>query len=164
NINDNTPIFVPASYTFFVTYGSATGTIIGKVSATDGDLGTYGTLYYSLDQSSLNTTYFGVTSPTGQLYLSSSINSIGIGGSVTFLAVATDGGGLSTYANVIVEVATTTTVTTTTTETRYKSFIEDGRNVAWLTLSVLTIVAVLAVVLWLACDINKRGFPRFKLE
>ncbi|KAL3853880.1 hypothetical protein ACJMK2_013179 [Sinanodonta woodiana] len=147
NINDNTPIFVPASYTFFVTYGSATGTIIGKVTATDGDLGTYGKLYYSLDQSSLNTTYFGVTSLTGQLYVSSSINSIGIGGSVTFLAVAT-----------------TTTVTTTTTEIRYKSFIEDGRNVAWLTLSVLTIVAILAVVLWLACDINKRGFPRFKLE
>ncbi|KAL3853881.1 hypothetical protein ACJMK2_013180, partial [Sinanodonta woodiana] len=164
NINDNIPIFIPASYTFFVTYGSATGTTIGKINATDGDLGIYGTLYYSLNQSSLNTTYFGVTSLTGQLYVSSSINSIGIDGSVTFLAVVTDGGGLSTYANVIVKVSTTTTVTTTTTETRYKSFIEDGRNVAWLTLSVLTIVVILAVVLWLACDINKRGFPKLKIE
>ncbi|KAK3589768.1 hypothetical protein CHS0354_021098 [Potamilus streckersoni] len=164
NINDNIPIFVPASYTFFVTYGSATGTTIGTVTATDGDLGTYGTLSYSLDQSSLNTTYFGVTSLTGQLYISSSINSIGIDGSVTFLAVVTDGGGLSTNASVIVKVATTTTVTTTTTETRYKSFIEDGRNIAWLTLSALTIAVIVVVVLWLACDISKHGFPKLKIE
>ena len=42
NINDNAPVFSGTPYTWFTSYGPAVGTIIGTITATDADTGTYG--------------------------------------------------------------------------------------------------------------------------
>ncbi|KAK3581875.1 hypothetical protein CHS0354_000290 [Potamilus streckersoni] len=162
NINDNTPIFVPSSYTFFASYDATISTSIGIVTATDGDLGTYGIVSYSLDQSSLPSAYFGIDGTTGKLYISSSVSPIGIGNSVSFKAIATDGGGLTSTATVTVKIAITTTVATTTTTDRYRTFFEDGRNIAWIVLCGLVSLAIIVFVFWLACQIYREGCPKFK--
>ncbi|KAL3861471.1 hypothetical protein ACJMK2_007505 [Sinanodonta woodiana] len=162
NINDNTPIFVPSSYTFFASYDATVSTSIGSVTATDRDLGTYGVVSYSLDQSSLPSAYFGVDGTTGKLYISSSVKPIGTGNSVSFKAIATDGGGLTSTTTITVKVALTTTVATTTTTDRYRTFLEDGRNIAWIVLCGLVMVAIVAVVFWLACKTYINGCPKFK--
>ncbi|KAK3581873.1 hypothetical protein CHS0354_000289 [Potamilus streckersoni] len=161
NINDNTPIFVPSSYTIFSSYDATISTSIGSVTATDGDLGTYGIVSYSLDQS-LPSAYFGIDATTGKLYISSSVSPIGIGNSVSFKAIATDGGGLTSTATVTVKIAITTTVATTTTTDRYRTFFEDGRNIAWIVLCGLVVFAIIVFVFWLACQTYREGCPKFK--
>ena len=51
DLNDERPVFTEDSYTFYVTENSAVGTSVGKVSATDGDLGSGGTFSFVLSSS-----------------------------------------------------------------------------------------------------------------
>jgi hypothetical protein len=46
NINDNLPIFSPTTYQWFVSEGATVGTSVGKVTATDADVGTLGDISY----------------------------------------------------------------------------------------------------------------------
>ncbi|XP_033727609.1 cadherin-23-like [Pecten maximus] len=132
DVNDNTPTFRADYYTFSTTIYVSVGDVIGTVTATDGDLGIYGSMTYSIDQSSLTDTYFGVTG-TGGVYITKSVASLGKGTSFTFTAVVTDYGGLNDTAWVTVVVFSTTTAPSTTTTERYLEFFEDPRNVAWVT-------------------------------
>ncbi|KAL3855401.1 hypothetical protein ACJMK2_014612 [Sinanodonta woodiana] len=163
NINDNTPIFSPSSYMFFAGYYAPVQTVVGSVTATDGDLGTYGAFTYSLDPSSPYAAYFGIKSGTGEVYITSSVQPIGDGNSVTLKAIATDSGGLSSTALITIKISPSTTSTTTTTTDRYRTFFEDGRNVAWFSVLCLGIAATAVVTIWIICQMNKEGCPKIKM-
>lgn len=42
DINDNVPVFSSEPYTWFTSYGAAVGTILGSVTVSDADAGTFG--------------------------------------------------------------------------------------------------------------------------
>lgn len=150
--NDNTPVFSPASYTFFISYYTSVGTIIGTITATDGDAGSFGTLTYTLDQSSLLDEYFDIDN-NGQIGVKKTPNgnAIGYATPVTVTANAYDGGGLSDSAIVTIVISDTTTTSTTTTTDRFKTFIEDNRNVAWLVACLVLLVITAIYLTWLIC-------------
>ncbi|XP_033726682.1 protocadherin Fat 4-like [Pecten maximus] len=149
DVNDHTPAFSQSDYTIYTTIYGNVGGIIGNIAATDGDLGIYGAISYSIDSSTLNDTYFGV-SGTGDLYLNKDLSSFGNGAYLPFTATVTDYGGLTDTANVVVIVYITTTVPTTTTTERYITFFEYPPNIPWFTLLFMTAFAVAAVFSYLA--------------
>ncbi|KAL3857781.1 hypothetical protein ACJMK2_012417 [Sinanodonta woodiana] len=147
DVNDNYPVFIPSTYSFYASYYAATATTIGIVTVSDADSGTYGTVTLALNQTSLGSEYFGITSK-GEIYTQKSI-------------LATDGGGLVTTANVTIAISVSTTVLTTLTVTSYRTFIQDGRNVAWISLSGIIAVVIVIVFFWILCKINREGAPKF---
>ncbi|XP_053376789.1 cadherin-23-like [Mercenaria mercenaria] len=162
--NDNTPVFSPASYSFFISYYSSVGTVVGIVTATDGDTGTFGTISYTLDQASLLDEYFAVDT-NGQITVLKSPSPLGYSTTVTINVTATDGGGLSDIASVTIGISDTTTTSTTTTTDRYKTFIEDGRNVAWLVACCIILVVIIGVLVWLISTCNgDRGCTAFRRQ
>lgn len=105
NSNDNTPSFVPDQYTFFVSYYASTGDVVGSVSCTDGDAGTFGQLSFSIDQTSIGVAQLAVDT-SGQITISVAPGSGSSGVNYTeshvITVTATDGGGLSDVATVTV--------------------------------------------------------------
>ncbi|XP_066907242.1 cadherin-87A [Halyomorpha halys] len=65
NINDMNPIFNEKEYTFWVEENAETGTIIGNVSATDGDAGEAGQVTYSLSAQSFGD--FSIDKNSGEI-------------------------------------------------------------------------------------------------
>ncbi|XP_015266170.1 PREDICTED: protocadherin beta-8-like, partial [Gekko japonicus] len=102
--NDNFPQFGDSVYKVKLKETAPQGTLVTKVEATDKDLGSYGDITYSFSQVSENVLKaFSVNKHTGELTVSGTIDyeeernyEINI--------KATDGGGLSDYCKVIVEV------------------------------------------------------------
>ena len=58
NENDNTPMFNQSSYQFYILENSAISTIIGYTPATDGDVGVFGELSYSVLSASDDVAYY----------------------------------------------------------------------------------------------------------
>lgn len=104
--NDNIPIFSPKSYSFHISYYAAVSTLIGIVTAKDDDAGSYGVLTFSLDQSSLPTDFFAISN-TGEITLKKSLrdSALSYGTSVTLTATASDIGGESDTASVIIVIS-----------------------------------------------------------
>lgn len=94
NINDNTPRFGAASYSLYTTAYSSVGTTVGSIVATDGDLGIYGTSFYTLNQTLLSNPYFAVTGE-GNVYIAADISALGDGVTLTMTATVQDYGGLN---------------------------------------------------------------------
>ncbi|XP_053376788.1 cadherin-23-like [Mercenaria mercenaria] len=162
--NDNTPVFSPASYSFFISYYSSAGTAVGTVTATDGDTGNFGTISYTLDQTSLLDEYFTVDS-SGQITVLKSPSPLGYSTTVTLNVTAADSGGLSDIASVTIGISDTTTTSTTTTTDRYKTFVEDGRNVAWLVACCVIVVVIIGTLVWIISTCyGDRGFTAFKRQ
>lgn len=130
NINDNTPTFFRSTYSFYVTPDSTVGTVIADIPATDGDIGTFGEITYSIDQTSTGGTYFRMNS-NGGLYVASDLSTFSAGATKDIIITATDGGGLTDTTTVTIVIPGVTTTTTSTTTDRYMTFFEDTRNVAW---------------------------------
>ena len=42
DVNDHIPVFGSSAYTFFASPWTSVGTVIGQITATDGDLGSFG--------------------------------------------------------------------------------------------------------------------------
>lgn len=108
DVNDNTPVFSPTSYSFFLSYYASSGTVVGTVTATDGDAGSYGVLTYTLDQTSLLTEHFSIS--TGgvislQLSPSASGSSLNYSSSTVITVLGSDIGGLSDTATVTIIVS-----------------------------------------------------------
>lgn len=144
NINDNTPTFTASSYSFFASSTADVGTIIASLPATDGDIGTFGDVTYSIDPTSTGANYFGISS-TGDLFVASSLSGFYSGQTLAVSLTATDGGGLTDIATVtliIPAVATTTAITTTD---RYLTFFEDTRNVAWFVFVILMTLGLIVL-------------------
>ncbi|XP_043828219.1 protocadherin-23 [Dromiciops gliroides] len=97
DVNDNQPVFNPASYVTSISGHTQPGTEILNVVATDRDAGIYGVVAYELmpgDFSSL----FTVDSATGIIYLISTLSHLE--STSVFLTVsARDGGGLTSVIN-----------------------------------------------------------------
>ncbi|XP_021357238.1 protocadherin Fat 4-like [Mizuhopecten yessoensis] len=149
DVNDHIPSFAHASYTLYTTIYGNVGDTIGSIAATDGDLGINGAISYTLDQTSLNESYFGVTG-TGNLYINRFLTSFGDGTYFSFSANVTDYGGLTDTADINVVVYATTTVPTTSTTERYATFFEYPPNIAWFTVFCMTAVTATAAFSYLA--------------
>ncbi|XP_052809139.1 protocadherin Fat 3-like [Mya arenaria] len=162
NINDNAPVFQPASYTYFADWNSPASTQFltpnEAVSATDGDLGDYGKVTYRLDQAALGGEYFGI-SQTGSLYVISSLQPLGYGATVDFEIIATDGGGTERRAPVSVVIMTSTTQATTTTTDRYRTFFEDSRNLVWFVVAIILVICVAVAITYMICTYCLRSPP-----
>ncbi|XP_016278650.2 protocadherin-23 [Monodelphis domestica] len=97
DVNDNQPVFNPASYVTSISGHTQPGTEILNVVATDRDAGIYGVVAYELipgDFSSL----FTVDAATGIIYLISTLSHLE--STIVFLTIsARDGGGLTSMTN-----------------------------------------------------------------
>ncbi|WAQ99455.1 FAT-like protein [Mya arenaria] len=128
NINDNEPIFSGTPYNWFLSGYSTVGSMVNTATATDADLGTYGAITYSLDQSALLDEYF-VIDQSGQVFVKTSITPLGQSVTVSFDVIATDGGSKSTSTTVELTITpTTTTSTTTTTDSCRKCYGQPVRH------------------------------------
>ncbi|XP_052781618.1 cadherin-related family member 2-like [Mya arenaria] len=146
--NDNTPNFAPAQYSFHVSYYASAGTVVGTVTASDLDTGTWGNIAYTLDQSSLSEQYFTIDQ-SGQIILAQSVAALGPATSLSLTATASDDGGKFDTAAVTIVISDTTTTSTTTTTDRYRTFIEDGRNIAWLVVALILLAVIIGFLIWI---------------
>ncbi|KAL4234269.1 plasma membrane adhesion molecule [Mactra antiquata] len=133
NINDNIPKFSPLFYAFTVWRHWTTDMVIGTVTATDGDLGTYGNIVYSVDSSTLSCGCININN-AGQLLVNNNLLALNASSTVIFNVVATDGGGKQATAQVSLIVRE---IVTQPVPVRYLKFTDDRRNIAWLTISSL---------------------------
>lgn len=136
DVNDNTPTFTSATYTFYAQPNAGVGTALGFIAASDNDVGAFGTISYTLDQSGLGFEYFGVKTD-GEFYVKNSLLSFSSGSTLTLSAVVTDSGGLQDTAAVTVIIPESTTAAPTTTTDRHVTFWMDPRNIAWVTVAAL---------------------------
>lgn len=164
NINDNVPVFSQTSYVWFLSEVDPVGTTVGTAAATDGDIGVYGNITYSLDQSSLTAEYFQIDQ-SGTVTLQSSY---GAGVTPTFYVLASDGGGSETQVPVIVVIAATTTTTSTASPNRYKTFFDDPRNIAWFTACCILLAITIIVTGWMCFSCTgasaKYGYSAFQFR
>uniref|UniRef100_A0ACB8EBN0 Uncharacterized protein n=1 Tax=Sphaerodactylus townsendi TaxID=933632 RepID=A0ACB8EBN0_9SAUR len=102
--NDNLPQFYQSLYKVKLTENTPRGTLVAKVEATDRDLGSYGDIMYSFSQVPENVLKtFNLNKHTGELTVAGPID-YEEEQSYEINIQATDGGGLSDYCKVIVEV------------------------------------------------------------
>ncbi|XP_030648083.1 protocadherin Fat 3 [Chanos chanos] len=71
DVNDNSPRFPQESYTVLVPENTAIGTEVIRLTATDGDLGQNGEVYYTI---LTNSPHFGINSETGAVYVSGQLD------------------------------------------------------------------------------------------
>lgn len=160
NVNDNAPDFPQNAYVWFISQSASVGTTVGTVTATDADIGIYGNITYSLDLSSLADEYFQIDQ-SGIVRIKTSIASLGTGVTSQFYVLATDGGGNETRVLAQVIITATTTTTTTTTTDRYKTFFEDGRNIAWFAACVVALFITVIVTFLMCFSIGGDSTPVF---
>ena len=139
----------PTSYTYYVGEDAAVGVTLGTVTATDGDIGTYGNIGYTLDQSSLNGAYFQVGPTTGEITLQSSLTNCACPlTALIFPVTATDGGLLTSTASVTVYVQPGPTTTTIPPE-GYKGFFDDNTSIAWFCALIVSSILILGATVFI---------------
>ncbi|KAK3095573.1 hypothetical protein FSP39_016230 [Pinctada imbricata] len=148
NINDNTPVLDAASYTYIVDSSTAVGATIGTVTATDADASPYGTVTYTIDQTSLGNQYFTISS-SGAITTATSLSSFAAGQSLSLTVSATDSGGLSATSPITIVIPATTTAGSTSSTERTLSFFDDSRNIAWFTAAMVLAVVVVAIATYI---------------
>ncbi|XP_078334887.1 protocadherin Fat 4-like [Crassostrea virginica] len=153
DVNDNTPSFGQPSYTFYAQPNVAVGNVLGSVVATDADVGEFGTVSYTLDQVSLGNEYFGVQS-NGDLYVKTGLTSFSSGQTLSLTATVTDSGGLTDAATVTIVIPESTTAAPTTTTDRHVTFLEDPRNIAWVSVGVVILLGLVALMVYQSFKFN----------
>ncbi|XP_062601137.1 protocadherin Fat 4-like [Saccostrea cucullata] len=146
DVNDHTPVMGNPAFTFYASPNTGVGTVIGVITASDGDLGSFGNISYSLDQISLGNEYFGVKI-NGDMYVMNSLLGFSTGITLSLTATARDKGGLQDTATVTVIIPESTTAAPVTTTDRHLTFWEDTGNIAW-----VTVASVLLCGLTLYCS------------
>ncbi|XP_074850070.1 protocadherin-23 [Carettochelys insculpta] len=102
DINDNQPVFNPATYETTISSQTNPGTEIINVIATDRDSGAYGVVTYELVPGEFSS-LFTVDTSSGIIYLRSTLSQLDL--IMVFLTVsALDGGGLTSVVNATVTV------------------------------------------------------------
>ncbi|XP_077166918.1 protocadherin beta-16-like isoform X5 [Paroedura picta] len=102
--NDNFPQFGDSVYKVKLKENTPSGTLVTKVEATDRDFGSYGAITYSFSQAPENVLKaFNLNKHTGDLTVAGTID-YEEERSFEINIKATDGGGLSAYCKIIVEV------------------------------------------------------------
>ncbi|XP_052706933.1 protocadherin Fat 4-like [Crassostrea angulata] len=136
DVNDHTPRFTSATFTFYAQPNTGVGTALGFITASDNDAGAFGTISYTLDQTGLGFEYFGVKHD-GEFYVKSSLLLFSSGTTLSLSTVVKDSGGLQDTAAVTVIIPESTTAAPTTTTDRHVTFWMDPRNIAWVTVAVI---------------------------
>ncbi|XP_060083484.1 protocadherin Fat 3-like, partial [Ylistrum balloti] len=132
DINDNNPTFDYETYTFTSSVSAKTGDVIGTVTANDADYSAlYGTVSYTINQSLLSTNFFGI-SGTGSLFAARDLATLG-NGTVNYITVTASDTDDTSLITIIIPDYATSANDVTDSGNRYISFIEDTKNVAWLT-------------------------------
>lgn len=153
--NDNYPVFAQNTHYIFQVPNLSAGRFVGQVTATDADRSAkYSAIYYSLTSiPAYLTRGFLVINDFGNIYVNETWTTqyFDYGMSHTFVVLAenvpdSSGTRLSATASVVLFISGTSTSSTTTTE-RPVNFIEDNRNVAWITVAV-TLGAILLIVIF----------------
>ncbi|XP_062571773.1 cadherin-related family member 2-like [Saccostrea cucullata] len=146
NINDNDPTFASSAYSFFVSPTSSVGTVIAALPATDGDIGSFGEITYTIDQTSTGGTYFGMKS-NGELFVASDLSPFAAGDTKAIIITATDDGGKTDTLTVTIVIPGITTVEVSNTTDRYMTFFEDTRNVAWFVVAMAVVAGLLTLIM-----------------
>ena len=103
DINNNGPVFEEDPYSFSLLENATTDSLVGQVVATDGDLGTLGSITYSLTGG--DTSLFYINGSTGEIYTnSSSFDADLTPFSYEVSVTARDGAAVSRSATVSVEI------------------------------------------------------------
>ncbi|KAK3591580.1 hypothetical protein CHS0354_013744 [Potamilus streckersoni] len=165
-INDHTPTFQYASYTFYTYNDSVVGLVLGSISATDADIGTNGQFVYNVNRTGSSHKYFNVSS-NGQLKLQKSLNGITERTKLEFTVYATDAGsptrtGFTTVTVIVLERSAATVSTTTIV---YRSFIQDERNIVCITFVSLLALSTTLLTVWICWTTNSTwpaGFDPFE--
>nr|XP_055052859.1 protocadherin-16 [Misgurnus anguillicaudatus] len=105
DINDNEPAFSTKFYNTSIKENTAVGTCFTKVSATDADGGSFGSISYSLGSGpgTVTPSQFTVDKDNGQICTTTSLDRDQGPASYDFAVTAVDGGGLSSVAYVRVD-------------------------------------------------------------
>ena len=106
NTNDNSPVFLPSTYSFSVSESSIVNTPVGTVVANDNDAGTFGVIAsYSFASGTdpTVTSNFSISSTTGVITVKAPLDHERQP-QYQFAVVATDGGGINSTAQVVVNV------------------------------------------------------------
>ncbi|WAR18902.1 PCD16-like protein [Mya arenaria] len=142
-----TPAFTYTNNVFTLSAYTASGVVVGTVTATDEDTGTFGQFTYSMDTSSLPDSYFAMDSATGTISTVVDLLTTCNCSSTSFVMpiTAEDQGGLVGSAQVTIYITDATTTHTTTTTDRYRTFFEDTKNIAWFSVA-MALCAVIAAV------------------
>ncbi|XP_052800939.1 protocadherin Fat 4-like isoform X2 [Mya arenaria] len=170
--NDNSPVFDPASYQITVRSDTPLGFMVLMVTATDADRGDDIPLKMTLDQSHLGGTYF-VIDTDGSIHANQNLTDTKELGTKTIEVQAEDPGGNTATADIIMTFVDAS-VTPVVVDDRDRTFIEDYRNVWWVSLCVVTLTGCVFLLLCMAArrylrrtqpliDINK-FFIKFKRE
>ncbi|CAG2217631.1 unnamed protein product [Mytilus edulis] len=138
DINDNIPYFNQTQYTFYITPYGAVGMNIGGVAAYDIDI-EFGTITYSLNMTMYSNLFIQIKNE-GTLYINEILsNDFNYGDVMTFTVTAEDNGGLQTTVTVWIvfaEINTDLPIATIPI-----AFLEDPRNILWLTALAILILA-----------------------
>ncbi|XP_033726702.1 cadherin-23-like [Pecten maximus] len=160
DINDNYPVLDKDIYTFMSSVTARSGDAIGTLTATDADYSAlYGTVSYSINQTLLSSTYFGI-SGTGSLFAVADLETLGAGTvhDITVTAADTGGNSDTSLVTIIIPGITSTNDVTTDSDDRYLTFIEDTRNVAWLTSFCFTTFCSICLIGYLVYKHNSIKF------
>ncbi|XP_053375293.1 protocadherin Fat 4-like [Mercenaria mercenaria] len=153
--NDNSPVFNPSSYAVSVSSNTPMGFAIITVTATDADLGDDATLTYTLNQAGIGSGDLFIIK-NGVIYATQLLTSLANAGSGTVTVAVTDEGGNVATATVTMTFIDSATVASITTDRNWE-FIEDQRNITWLTVSVITIATCIFLI---ACAIIRSYMKR----
>lgn len=91
-----------------MSYYANAGTSIGTITATDADVGSYGVLTYSIDQSHLGAEYFAISS-SGEISVKTTPqgSALSYASSATVVATASDVGALTDTAEITIIISGT---------------------------------------------------------
>lgn len=146
DLNDNSPIFSPTTYSISAGISTPTGTTFTQVTASDGDVGVNAQLSYSVIDVQ-GSQYFDFSG--SDLYLYHPID-VDLGNRWTFLIAAIDGGSpaLSGTATVTVATSHTTTSTTTTPIPPAYSWFDNKNNVIAFSILMVAAAALLGLSIY----------------
>ncbi|KAL5013965.1 hypothetical protein ScPMuIL_008235 [Solemya velum] len=161
DLNDNTPVFSPATYSISAGISTPTGTTFTQVTATDSDSGVNAQLSYSVIDTQ-GSQYFDFSGT--DLYLYHPID-VDLGNDWSFVIAVIDGGSpmLSGTARVTVATSSTTTSTTTTPSPPAYSWFDNKDNVIAFAILMVALAALLGLSIYFCWHWRTFGkcLPRF---
>ncbi|XP_065063500.1 cadherin-89D-like isoform X2 [Rhopilema esculentum] len=105
NENDNTPMFERLVYIFIASEDISTEKVIGRVKATDADIGSYGKVSYEIKTNKIGSPLFSIDSKTGDIFVARPLD-YSKAPSHHFVVIAKDDAGqLSRESRTLVQVA-----------------------------------------------------------
>jgi len=136
NVNDNAPSFERLAYIFLVQENVSTEKVVGRVKATDDDVGSFGKVSYEIKSNMVGSPLFSINSQTGEIFAARRLD-YSKKQTHNFVVIAKDQGGQASKQSrtlvqvVLIEVLKPTTkkLTTKIIETRERTSTEQTNEV-----------------------------------